>query len=92
MAEEHEGLHKVVARVISQKGTCGVGHKVGDKWVIGLTTPEGICQAAYSTLFPAARALMLGGSHYWEPDPDAIMIACPDADNPVVFEVRRVKE
>ena len=85
-------VHKVVAKVISQKGTCGVEHKVGDECVIGLTTPEGICQAAYSAIFPPARVLMLGGSHYWEPDPEAVIIACPDADNPVVFEVRRVKE
>ncbi len=45
-------VHKVVAKVISQEGTCGVGHKVGDEWVIGLTTPEGICQAAYSAISP----------------------------------------
>ena len=85
-------VQKVVAKVISQKGPCGVEHKVGDEWVIGLTTPEGICQTAYSTIFPAARVLMLGGAHYWEKDPEAVISACPDADTPVVFEVRRVKE
>ena len=64
-------VHKVVAKVISQKGTCGVEHKVGDEWAIGLTTPEGICLAAFNAVFPAARVLMLGGTHYWEPDPEA---------------------
>lgn len=95
MAKEHEGLykvHKVVAKVVSQKGTCNAGHKVGDEWVIGLTTPEGICLSAYNAVFPAARVLMLGGAHPWETDPDISISACPDARNPVVFEVRRVKE
>ena len=31
MAETYE----VVAKVLSQKGTCGAEHKVGDQWVIG---------------------------------------------------------
>ena len=38
MAEGYD----VVARVISQKGTCAYEHKVGDEWVIGSKTPDGI--------------------------------------------------
>ena len=37
MAEKYD----VVARVISQKGTCVAEHKVGDEWAIGGTTPAG---------------------------------------------------
>ena len=31
------------------------------------------------------------GTHFWEEDPDAISVCCPDAINLVVFEIRRVK-
>ena len=83
--------HKVVAKVISQKGKCDVGHKVGDEWVISLTTPAGICMSAFHSFFPDLRALMFGGVLPWSDDPDAVTVACPDAKNPLVFELRRIR-
>ncbi len=88
MAESH---YDVVARVVSQEGTCGTGHKVGDEWVIGALTPEGICLSAFNVILSAARVLMFGGSFPWSSDPDTDTVACPDAANPVVFELRRVR-
>ena len=88
MAERYD----VVARVVSQKGTCGAEHKVGDEWVIDSKTPEGICLSAFNALFPNARVLMFGGSFPWETDPDISTVACPDAANPVVFELRRLRK
>jgi len=88
MAERYE----VAIKVISQKGTCNYEHKVGEEWVLNTKTPEGICLAAFSSLLPNARVLMFGGSFPWEPDPDVSTIACPDAENPVVFELKRVRE
>lgn len=81
--------YDVQVKVISQKGTCGAGHKVGDEWIISGKTPEGICLSAFNTLFPATRVLMFGGSFPWSRDPDVASAACPDAANPVVFELRR---
>ena len=88
MAERYE----VVARVVSQKGTCAAEHKVGDEWVIGSKTPEGICLSAFNALFPNARVLMFSGAFPWETDPDVTTVACPDAANPVVFELRRLRK
>jgi uncharacterized repeat protein (TIGR04076 family) len=92
---EREGkmaeMYEVIARVISQKGTCGAGHKVGDEWVISGKTPEGICLSAFDALSPATRVLIFGGSFPWGNDPDVTTIACTDAANPVVFELRRVR-
>ncbi len=82
--------YKVLVKVISQKGTCGAEHKVGEEWVLGTKTPEGICLSAFNALFPSARVLMFGGAFPWETDPDVTTIACPDAKNPVVFELRRL--
>jgi len=84
--------YKVNIRVISQKGTCALGHKVGDQWVVDGKTPEGICLSAFNSLFPNLRVLRFGGSFPWEGDPDVTTAACPDAANPVVFELRRLRE
>jgi len=85
-------MTKIIAKVISQKGTCYAGHKVGDEFVIDQTTPAGMCSWAFYTLFPFAAPLQFGASFPWEKEPDKAKVACPDADNPVVFELRRVDE
>ena len=88
MAESYD----VVVKIISQKGTCGEGHKVGDEWVIGSKIPGGICLSACSVLLPDAGVLRFGGSFPWESNPDVAIVACPDVGNPVVFELRRLRK
>lgn len=85
-------IHEVHIKVISQEGFCAQGHKVGDEWTIKGKTPEGICVAAYNALYPEAMLLMCGGLLPWERIPGGTTIACPDPDNPVVFEVRRLQK
>jgi uncharacterized repeat protein (TIGR04076 family) len=48
-----------------------------------------MCSWAFYTLYPFAQVLQFGGSFPWEPDAAVSRVACPDADNPVVFELRR---
>jgi len=88
MAEEYD----VIARVISQKGSCVVGHKVGDEFLIGDITPQGMCSWAFYTVFPFASTLQYNGSFPWESDPRKAVVACPDPTNPVAFELRRAKK
>jgi uncharacterized repeat protein (TIGR04076 family) len=85
-------IPKVVAKVISQKGKCDVGHRVGDQWVLGTKTPEGICGSAYVIMYSRGFLLMCGAPMPWGADPYVTTVACPDANNPVVFELRRVRE
>ena len=87
MAERYD----VAVKVIAQEGTCGAEHKVGDEWVLRAKTPEGICLSAFHALFPHTRVLRFNGSFPWETDPDVSIVACPDAKNPVVFELRRLQ-
>jgi uncharacterized repeat protein (TIGR04076 family) len=82
-------MSDVIAKVISQKGTCEAGHRVGDEFVIGEKTPPGLCSWAFHTLFPFAEVLRFGGSFPWEEDPNRATVACPDPANPVIFELRR---
>ncbi len=82
----------VLIKVISQKGNCAAKYKVGDEWVAkDDEIPAGICPYAFHSLFPFIQVLMFGGAFPWEADPDAATVACPDAENPVVFELRRVR-
>lgn len=83
------GLYEVVAKVISQEGTCVANHKVGTAFVIGDKTPPHMCSWAFYTLLPFASVLQFGGSFPWENNPDKCTVACPDPGNPVVFELRR---
>lgn len=84
--------YQLKARIISQKGHCAAGHNVGDEFVIGDVAPAGICSWAFFTLFPFISALQAGGSFPWEKDADKTTVACPDAENPVVFELRRIRK
>ena len=83
-------MPEVFAKVVSQKGTCSAGHKVGDEFTIGQKTPPGMCSWAFYTLFPFAEVMQFGGSFPWEKDPNKTTVACPDPENPVVFGLRRV--
>ena len=78
----------VVAKVISQKGTCVAGHRVGDEFKIGQQTAPNLCSWAFYSLFPFAEVLQFGGSFPWEKDLNKTTVACPDPENPVVFELR----
>jgi len=81
----------IVARVIRQEGHCALGHKVGDEVVFDGETVQGrICMSALCGILPKVFAMRYGAVFPWLEDPDVAPHACPDAKNPVVFEIRRV--
>ena len=83
----------VQAKVISIKGTCGLGHKVGDVTEFTKTGVDGkICIHALYSMMPAVFAMMFEARFPWLEDPDTKTHACPDAANPVVFEITRIRE
>ena len=92
MKSEHlweDTMSDVIAKVISQRGTCEAGHRVGDEFIIGQKTPPGLCSWAFYSLFPLAEVLQFGGSFPWEENSNKATVACPDPSNPVIFELRR---
>jgi uncharacterized repeat protein (TIGR04076 family) len=81
--------------VKSQKGVCVFGHKVGDKIVFdGKSVKGNICYSALMVLLPKVYAMLYGVEFPWakDKDKDVIFNACPDAENPVVFEIRRIRK
>ena len=81
----------VEVTVKSQKGKCNFGHKVGDKIVFNGRTVDGpICISALSALMPDVYAMRFGVAFPWQKEKDVSYCPCPDYENPVVFEIRRI--
>ena len=86
-------MTKIVVTVTSQKGHCGFNHQVGDQVVFDGETVQGrICLSALYSFLPKVFAMYYGAKFPWLEDPDAAPHACPDAANPVVFEIRRISD
>jgi len=79
-------------KVVYQKGHCAFGLKEGDEWIVGATTPAGICNAAYISLYPYLRVLQRDGTNKYHLGAKVTRVACPDAWNPIVFELSPVLE
>lgn len=85
--------YRIVARVKEVKGHCAFGHQVGDEVVFDGETVQGrVCLSALYSFLPKVYAMRYGATFPWLKDPDVATHACPDAYNPVVFEIVRVGE
>jgi len=83
----------VTAKVISQRGSCGNGHEVGDEIIFTENGVEGkICIHALYSFLPKVFAMMYDSQFPWLNDPDVSTSSCPDANNPVIFEISREKK
>jgi uncharacterized repeat protein (TIGR04076 family) len=90
MAKE---VRAIEAKVISVKGTCGNGHKVGDVVKFTQTGVEGkICIHALYSMLPAVFAMLYDVKFPWLDNPDKKTHPCTDAANPVVFEITKIRE
>jgi uncharacterized repeat protein (TIGR04076 family) len=79
--------------VKSQKGHCAFGHKVGDRIIFdGKSIKGNICYSALMVILPKIFAMQYGMDFPWAKSKGVIFNACPDASNPVVFEIRRINE
>jgi uncharacterized repeat protein (TIGR04076 family) len=84
---------EISVTVISQKGHCAAGHVVGDQVTFdGLHVRGKLCIHALYSMLPKVFAMFYGAEFPWLEDKDVSTHACPDAFNPVVFEVRRLHD
>ena len=85
--------YRIIVKVISVQGTCEFGHKVGDQVIFDGETIQGrVCLHALYSMLPKVFALRYGAELPWLKDKDVASHACPDAYNPVVFEIHRIPE
>ena len=92
-----QGKYKIEVTVKSQKGTCYFGHKPGEKIIYnGLSLNGEVCASALNILWPIIFTMHHGVVFPWSVketgSEDVTCEACPDPENPVVFEVRRIKK
>jgi uncharacterized repeat protein (TIGR04076 family) len=90
---------KVVLKITSVQGKCAAGHKAGDEFdlskdvVIGYSgNGKALCPAAFYAAFPNWRVLRFGGELPWAKDKDTSCVACPDPVNPLIMELKRIRE
>ncbi|MFX0066002.1 MAG: TIGR04076 family protein [Candidatus Hermodarchaeota archaeon] len=87
--------YDIKLKVIRQEGHCVAGHKVGDKILISFEKNEikgKMCLHALYSILPKVFAMAYGATFPWLKDPDVSTHACPDASNPVVYEVIRIRK
>jgi uncharacterized repeat protein (TIGR04076 family) len=88
--EEEKKITCVQAKVI--KGSCDL-QKIGDVTEFNESGVKGkICVHALYSMMPAVFAMLFEARFPWLEDPDTKTHACPDAFNPVVFEIKRIRE
>lgn len=84
--------YDIKLKVIKQEGTCGAGHTVGDEITISFKNNKidgKVCLHALYSILPKVFAMAYGAEFPWLENPDKSTHACPDAWNPVVYEVER---
>jgi len=91
--------YKLVGTILSVKGDCTAGHKVGEEFELTLWDPEkyatrrtpALCTFFYNMIFPYLAVLQFGGEFPWEENKDSFQISCPDPINQVTIEIKRIK-
>ncbi len=91
--DKMDKVYQIIATVQSVKGHCDFGYQVGEQVVFDGETVQGrVCLHALYSFLPKVFAMRYGADFPWLKDKDVATHACPDAFNPVVFEIRRVEE
>jgi uncharacterized repeat protein (TIGR04076 family) len=83
--------YDVEIEIVEQRGHCPNGHRVGERFIAGRTTPAGICMGAFASLLPYITALKFGGSFPWEAREGEGTFCCPDHKNVTVYRLRRIE-
>jgi uncharacterized repeat protein (TIGR04076 family) len=83
--------YRVVGTIKEIKGSCGWGHKVGEKLELSMHDTAGMCGLFYHDIFPWIVALQTGGEYPWG-DREAVTLECMDRENAVKIELRRVRD
>ncbi len=81
---------RIVVEVISQKGDCVAGHKVGDKIIFEDDQMKGkLCLSAMYSMLPKIFAMKHEANLHWLKDRNVSSHACTDGYNPVIFQITR---
>jgi uncharacterized repeat protein (TIGR04076 family) len=90
MAQDPGIGYRVVATILSVKGECSAGHRVGECFDISCHDPGGLCGWFYHDIFPSLCTFQFGGSLPWW-EGDVIELRCPDPHNLVTLRLQRLQ-
>jgi len=88
MAQNPPDIKPLTAEVLSVKGECTAGHKVGDKLSLSCWDTGGLCGFFYHDIFPSISLMLFGGQYPWA-EGDELTVECPDRENAVAIRLRR---
>lgn len=89
-----EGFRMKVSKV---NGKCPAGYKEDDvikietRGNILIARDNVICGDLFHAIYPACKAVLLGGELPWQDKNKRFKIGCPDPENQVVVNIKRVK-
>jgi uncharacterized repeat protein (TIGR04076 family) len=86
MAKNPDDITPLIAEVISMKGDCSAGHKVGDRLSISPWDSGGLCGFFYHDMYPALTMMQFGGRYPWQSG-DEIIVECPDRQVAVTMKL-----
>ncbi len=82
--------YRVIVTCKEVKGKCAAGQEVGDTATFeGINVQGRICIHSLVSMMSKVFAMQQGVNFSWLEDPNLATHACPDAYNPVVYEIRR---
>ena len=84
--------NKVVAKIVDSKGPCTIGMEKGDEFELSIHKCGDFCGYFYHNIFNWICLLQMGGNSPFGDDPDTIVWECPNSQNRVKIELKRVKE
>lgn len=82
---------KVIAKVIETKSNCTIGMKPGDEFELSTHKCGDFCGLFYSNIAGWVKTLQFGGTFPMGEDPDVQVWDCPNPNNRVKIELRRVR-
>ena len=88
MATTPEGITPLKAEILSVKGQCGAGHKVGESFQISCWDTGGLCGFFFHDIFPSLNVMQFGGRYPWG-SADEMVLECPDRENAVTVRIRK---
>jgi uncharacterized repeat protein (TIGR04076 family) len=88
-----KGLYRVKVTVKEVNGQCRAGHQPGDEVIFDDNEVQGkICFDAMCSFISKVYARRYAADLPWlDTEDEPALHACPDAANPVVFEIRRLE-
>ena len=88
MATTPDGFRVFEAEVISVAGSCGAGHKKGDRFRMSCWDAGGLCGFFYHHIFPDLNVLQFDGTLPWAGE-KTHTVQCPDRHNEVTLVIHR---